>query len=154
VLPVLAPRPSTNRKLIVHLPRTPYVHAGTAWPRVGQSRAPSSLARPVVRRPEPCPVLARSRQTRALACQPSPSWFTRIGSARPRALVLSLRNRCNPMAPPGNRIGRMRTGPAAAACSCTANPQGPLDPPSRKVVVAGSTNTAYARSTRPQLMSL
>jgi hypothetical protein len=82
-----------------------------AWPHVAQSHAP---------------VCVESRQTRALACQPSPLWATRVGLAHPRALVLSSRNRCNPMAPSENReIGRVRTGPAAAACSCTASPQGP-----------------------------
>jgi hypothetical protein len=123
---VTTPRPSTNRELVVHRPRTPFVHAGTAPPRVGQSRALSSSARLDARRPKPCPVCAGSRQTRAIAGQPSPSWSARVRSARPRALVLPSPNRCNPMAPPGNRkIGRMRTGQAAATFSYTASPQGP-----------------------------
>jgi hypothetical protein len=42
VSPVMTPRPSTNRELIVSRPRTPYVHVGTVQPRVGQSRAPSA----------------------------------------------------------------------------------------------------------------
>jgi hypothetical protein len=48
VLPVMAPRPSTNRELVVRSPRTPYVHVRIARPLVGQSRAPSAsdLARP------------------------------------------------------------------------------------------------------------
>ena len=104
-----APRLSTNRELVVRLPLTFYVHARTARPRVGQSHAPSSPARLAARRPQPCPVHARSRKTRALACQPSSSWSARVRSARPRVLVLPSRNRCNPMAPPRNReIGRVR----------------------------------------------
>jgi hypothetical protein len=122
----MTPRPSTNRELVV------------CRPRVSQSRAPSSSARLAARRPESCPVRVRSRQTRVLACQPSSSWSARVRSARPCALVLPSCNRCNPMAPPGNReIRRMQTGPAVAACSCTASPQGPrwirqpARPPSR-----------------------
>jgi hypothetical protein len=107
VLPETVPRPSANRELVVRPPRTPSVHAGTSQSRVGQSRAPSSPVRLPARRPEPRPVLAGSRQTRALACQPSLSWFARIGSASPHALVPPSCNhcsRCSPMAPQGTAI--------------------------------------------------
>jgi hypothetical protein len=114
--------------------------------RVGQSRAPSSPACLAACRPESCPVRAGSRQTRALACRPSPSWSARIGSARPRALVLPSRNRCNPMAPAGNRkIGRVRAGLAAAACSCTASPQ------SRRWIRQPARPPSHARPASPAL---
>jgi hypothetical protein len=48
VLPVTVSRPTANREFIVHPPRTPSVHVGTARPHVGQSHALSApdLARP------------------------------------------------------------------------------------------------------------
>jgi hypothetical protein len=39
VLPVKVPRLSTNRELVVHLPRNPSIHAETAQPLVGQNLA-------------------------------------------------------------------------------------------------------------------
>jgi hypothetical protein len=101
-----APRLSANRELIVRPPQIPYVHAGTARPRVGQSRAPSSLAHLLARRLEPRPVRA--------ACRTTPSWSARVGSARPCALVPPSCNRCSrrsPMAPWGTtRSGACRQG--------------------------------------------
>jgi hypothetical protein len=99
--PISAVLPATVA--YVRPPRTPSVHVRTAQPRISQSRA-------------------GSHQTRVLACRPSPSWSSCVGSARQHALVPSSRNRysrCSPYDAPGNRkIGCARMGPAAAAGSC------------------------------------
>jgi hypothetical protein len=41
-MPVTAPRPSANRELVVRPPRTPSIHVGTAWPRIGPNLALSA----------------------------------------------------------------------------------------------------------------
>jgi hypothetical protein len=150
VLPVTAPRPSTNRELIVRLPQTPYVHARTTQPLVGQSHSPSA---PDPVRPAHSHVGHRHRGPPASDQPALARWFRRCatvaatvapwrpGEPQDRACGWDQQRQQVPAWSP-----RWRQPP----CARPATPA--LDPPARKAAVARSASAARVGSARPQLL--
>jgi hypothetical protein len=132
-------RPSVSRELVVRHPWTPFVHVGTARPRISQSHAVSM----------PDPTRHACSHVRHRRRGPP----THVGSVVAQPLQSP-----QPHGIPGNReIGRARMGPAAAAGSYMvatpavaprARPAMPaLDPPARKAIVTRSGSATRAGST-------
>jgi hypothetical protein len=124
VLPVTSLRPSVSRELVVRHPWTPFVHVGTARPRISQSHAMSA--------PDP------TRHARLHVRHRRRGPPTHVGSVVAQPLQSP-----QPHGIPGNReIGRAQMGPAAAAGSCmVATPA---------VAAARSASDACAGSACPQ----
>jgi hypothetical protein len=106
-LPVTSQCPSTNRKLVVHPPRTPYVHAGTTQPRVGQSHTP------------PAPDPARPACSHVGHCHRGPPASDQPAHSRWLCCRATAAATAAPWRPREPRDQRAWTGPAAVAGSCT-----------------------------------